>query len=141
MKSNSSSYKCKSTNSKTNVSRTHHSLTTSSTKVNEAILPVPPSVNHYLRRTRWGVTLTQDAKDFKDYVRFNIPPNILTGDIVMQIGYYRKRRAGDIDGILKMTMDSLQGIWYENDKQICELHVFRYDDKEYPRLEVKCYKA
>lgn len=107
--------------------------------MNKAILPVPPSVNHYLRRTRWGVTLTQEAKDFKDYVKYNVPVNILEGNIVMEIKYYRKRRAGDIDGILKLTMDSLQGIWYENDKQICELHIKRFDDKDNPRVEVTVY--
>jgi crossover junction endodeoxyribonuclease RusA len=100
------------------------------------ILPVPPSVNHYLRHTRFGVTLTPQAKDFKDEVRLTIRGDLIRGNVRMEIHYYRPRRAGDIDGILKLTMDSLQGILYDNDKQIIELHVYRYDDKKYPRLEV-----
>jgi crossover junction endodeoxyribonuclease RusA len=106
--------------------------------MNKATLPVPPSVNHYLRRTRWGVTLTEEAKAFKDYVRYNVRKRMLTGDVVMRIDYYRKRRAGDIDGPLKLCFDALQGIWYENDKQIVELHVRRFEDRDNPRLEITC---
>ena len=100
------------------------------------VLPVPPSVNHYLRHTRWGVTLTEEAKAFKDEVRLTVKGNPIKGNVRMEIHYYRPRKAGDIDSILKLTQDSLQGILYDNDKQITELHVYRYDDKKYPRLEV-----
>lgn len=100
------------------------------------ILPVPPSVNHYLRRTRYGVTLTEAAKNFKDTVKYTVKGMKLEGNVRMEVKYYRPRRAGDIDGPLKLVFDSLQGILYENDKQIIELHVYRFDDKENPRIEV-----
>jgi crossover junction endodeoxyribonuclease RusA len=100
------------------------------------ILPVPPSVNHYLRRTRYGVTLTEKAREFKDIVRLTVHGKMMTGNIRMDVRYFRPRRAGDIDGPLKLVQDSLQGILYENDKQIVELHVYRFDDKDNPRIEV-----
>lgn len=99
-------------------------------------LPVPPSVNHYLKRTRYGVTLTDKAREFKDIVRYTVKGMKLEGNVRMEVKYYRPRRAGDIDGPLKLVQDSLQGILYENDKQIIELHVYRFDDKENPRIEV-----
>jgi Holliday junction resolvase RusA-like endonuclease len=80
--------------------------------------------------------LTEEAKAFKDEVRYTAKGEKISGSVAMQILYYRPRKAGDIDGILKLCFDSLQGILYDNDKQINELHLYRFDDKKYPRLEV-----
>jgi Holliday junction resolvase RusA-like endonuclease len=33
--------------------------------------------------------------------------------------------------------DALNGLAYEDDKQIVELHAYRYDDKKNPRIEIE----
>lgn len=54
----------------------------------------------------------------------------------MSIVWYRKRRAGDVDSILKAILDALQGHAYENDKQIKVLKVRREEDPTNPRAVV-----
>lgn len=50
--------------------------------------------------------------------------------------YYGDNRKRDIDAYLKMLLDSMTGIVYEDDSQIDELHVFKFKDKENPRTEI-----
>ena len=50
---------------------------------------------------------------------------------------FRPRKIGDIDGPIKQILDAMEGCFYENDKQIVELHVYRGDDKDRPRVEVE----
>ena len=55
--------------------------------------------------------------------------------ISLKIDLLRKNKANDIDcdGILKLLLDSLEGICYNNDKQICEItirkHLFQNENK------------
>lgn len=103
-------------------------------------LPYPPSVNHYLRHTPRGVFRTVEANVYRAQVGWqfraqNIEP--LTGSLAVTITAYRPRKAGDIDGILKVSLDALNGFAYIDDKQIAALHVYRRDDKNNPRLEVE----
>ncbi len=58
-------------------------------------------------------------------------------DVLMAITWFRARKAGDIDGILKTLMDSLQGVAYKNDSQVKELFVKVMDcDPKNPRVEI-----
>lgn len=104
-------------------------------------LPYPPSVNHYLGHTRSGhMYRTQAANDYKEIVGWtlrdlNVDP--LEGLLIVTVHAFRPRKAGDIDGILKVSLDAMNKLAYLDDKQIVELHVFRGDDKHNPRLEVQ----
>jgi Holliday junction resolvase RusA-like endonuclease len=42
----------------------------------------------------------------------------------------------DIDGPVKLVLDALQGVLYENDSQIQELHVYRRDGPGDPELRI-----
>lgn len=106
--------------------------------MNSTVLPVPPSVNKLYSHSRYGVRLSQEARDFRELVQWTVPVRLLSGQLVLVIDYYRPRKKGDIDGIIKLLMDSLQGRWYENDEQITTLLVRRHEDKTNPRVEVKC---
>lgn len=55
--------------------------------------------------------------------------------ISLKIDLLRKNKANDIDcdGVLKLLLDSLEGICYNNDKQVCEIiirkHLFQDENK------------
>lgn len=103
-------------------------------------LPYPPSVNHYLVHTRRGMFRTQKANDYKEIVGWilhDMEIDPLQGALSVTIYAYRPRKIGDIDGILKVALDAMNKLAYEDDKQIVELHVFRRDDKHNPRLDIE----
>ena len=52
--------------------------------------------------------------------------------------FFKDKRYGDLDNYTKSILDGLQGVIFENDKQVCELTVKRYHDKE-ERAEVKVW--
>lgn len=106
--------------------------------MNKATLPIPPGVNKLYSHSKYGVRLSQEARNFKELVEWTVPVQLLPGELVLIIDYYRPRRKGDVDGIIKLLMDALQGKWYENDAQIYTLLVRRHEDKMDPRVEVKC---
>lgn len=102
-------------------------------------LPYPPSVNHYLAHTRHGMYRTKAANDYKEIVGWilhDLEIDPLETPLSVTIYAYRPRKAGDIDGILKVSLDAMNKLAYVDDKQIVELHVFRRDDKHNPRLEI-----
>jgi crossover junction endodeoxyribonuclease RusA len=99
-------------------------------------LPWPPTVNHQYRRNRnGGVRLSAEVRDFRAVVAaramivcvgkrrpvFGDRPVCV--DVVLSPPDRRRR---DIDGPIKALLDALThaGIW-EDDAQVCELHVLR----------------
>jgi Holliday junction resolvase RusA-like endonuclease len=104
-------------------------------------LPYPPPLNHYLKHTRRGVFLSDEAKAYKAHVALltnHLKP--LSGALVVVIDIYRPARRGDIDASFKLALDALNGRAYDDDKQIIELHAYRFDDKHNPRLEVSVWQ-
>jgi Holliday junction resolvase RusA-like endonuclease len=66
--------------------------------------------------------------------------------VKVSINWYRKRKAGDIDGRFKLILDVLQAKRkyvgsrfgaYVDDAQINELHMYRHEDKKNPRMEIE----
>jgi crossover junction endodeoxyribonuclease RusA len=111
------------------------------------MLPWPPSVNRYWRSvviptktgTRAAVLLSSEARKYKKRVEGYCTANHITpilGPVRLNVDLYRPRRIGDLDGPLKAVFDALQSFAYENDSQIVELHVRRFDDKHRPRVEI-----
>lgn len=60
----------------------------------------------------------------------------LEGPVAVVVKVYRAAKRGDLDNFMKCLLDGLQGTAYKNDKQIVEMHSYRYDDKLNPRVEV-----
>ena len=109
------------------------------------ILPYPPVLNHYYVHTKRGVFLSAKGKAYKEDVRCSLfvqspQLEILQGNLKLSVTLFRPRKTGDIDGPIKALLDSLQGLLYGNDKQIEELHIYRRDDKDRPRVEVSLKK-
>jgi len=103
------------------------------------VLPYPPTVNHMYRRARGHLALTPEALAFRHAVRMiamvqGVTP--LVGPVAVFLDVYRPRRRGDLDNILKATIDALQGLAYRDDDQVEQITAQRYEDKRAPRVEV-----
>ena len=104
-------------------------------------LPVPPSANRYWRICNNRIVVTDEARAYKDEVRLllrNLAP--LSGDVIVSLTVFRPAHRGDLDNYCKILLDALQGCAYGNDNQIIEIHSFREDDKDDPRVEVLVYE-
>lgn len=99
-------------------------------------LPIPPLNNNHYSHGGGRVFLTNESRAFRTLVKYTIQQNLIEGPVCLSINYYRPRKSGDIDGPLKECMDALQDVLYANDNQVVELHVYRGDDKNNPRLEI-----
>lgn len=94
-------------------------------------LPYPPTVNHYLTRTRRGYTLTARARAYRAEVCAlakaqkvtNFGPHRL--EVVLHI-HPPDRRKRDLDNLAKSVLDALQhaGV-FEDDSQIDRLTLLR----------------
>lgn len=99
-------------------------------------LPIPPSANRYWKVYRNRIVVTDEAWAYKDKINLLLRGAVpLTGNVCVNFSVFRPRRAGDLDNYNKVLLDSLQGLAYKNDNQIIEIHSFRKDDKENPRVE------
>lgn len=103
------------------------------------ILPYPPSVNNLYANFRGRRILSAEGRKFKDNIAIlarSQGARILAGELAVTFRVYRPRRSGDLDNRLKISQDALKGVCFEDDRQIVELHAFRFDDKENPRIEI-----
>lgn len=103
------------------------------------VLPYPPTTNHMYRRARGHLALTEQALRFRHAVRMialGVCVEPLAGSVAVFLDVYRPRRRGDLDNILKATLDALNGVAYCDDDQVVQITAQRYDDKVSPRVEV-----
>jgi crossover junction endodeoxyribonuclease RusA len=108
------------------------------------VLPLPPTGNHYKKlvrvRGRLRFFRTRATEEFLRSVRLaarRMKP--LAGPVSVNLQIFRRHKRGDIDGWLKVSLDSLQGVAYKNDSQIRSLLVSMDEDKEDPRLVVDVF--
>ena len=103
-------------------------------------LPTPISANRYWRNARGRTYVSAEAKTYKTAVGWIARTHIdepLQGDLSVTLRWYRPAKRGDVDNAQKVVLDALNGIAYSDDSQITELHAYRYDDKDNPRMEVE----
>lgn len=96
----------------------------------ELILPYPPSVNHYWKRGKKGVHLSQRARMFRedvsiralDFLRAN---KTLRGPLEVEIfAHPPDGKLRDLDNLLKATLDSLShALVIGDDSQIKRLSI------------------
>ena len=103
-------------------------------------LPVPPSANKYWLYGGGRVRTSPEAKAYKDAVRLLTKCDMIHGRVAVNVSVFRPAKRGDLDNYLKVMLDALEGVLYENDKQITEIHAFRYDDADNPRVELLAYE-
>ncbi len=103
------------------------------------ILPYPPSINHLYATFRGRRIVSAKGRKFKSDIAVlarQQGARLLTGDLTITFRVFRPKRIGDLDNRLKISQDALKGICFEDDRQIIEIHAFRFDDKTNPRIEV-----
>jgi Holliday junction resolvase RusA-like endonuclease len=84
-----------------------------------------------------GNVTTHDARNYKQKLKLLFRSSPLAGPVELFLRVYRPRRSGDLDGRLKVMLDALQGIVYENDSQVEHIDAWRFDDKGNPRVEAE----
>lgn len=102
-------------------------------------LPYPPSVNHLYATFRGRRITSAAGRRFKsDIMRLaeEQGARLLTGDLSITFRVFRPKKIGDLDNRLKVSQDALKGICFADDKQIVEIHAYRFDDKTNPRIEI-----
>ncbi len=50
--------------------------------------------------------------------------------------YFADNRCLDLQNAPKSIFDALNGFLYKDDKQVAELHIFKFFDKDNPRIEI-----
>ena len=104
-------------------------------------LQSPPSANRLYRNVRGKTLKSQVARQYMRQCKRDASQQVgrppLVGDVSLTLHWYRPAKRGDVSNRIKIVEDALQGIAYENDKQVAELHVYRHEDKDAPRLEVE----
>lgn len=108
------------------------------------LLPYPPSTNRYWRSFRGRMVRSKVATDYKDEVRaraIEAGIELLDGCVAVNMELcpalpkdWRKRLAKDpawalsvrridLDNAQKVALDALQGVAYENDRQVTMLSI------------------
>jgi crossover junction endodeoxyribonuclease RusA len=103
------------------------------------ILPYPPSVNNLYATFGGRRIVSAKGRKFKadiaDLARRQ-GAKMLAGNLSVTFRVFRPKRIGDLDNRLKISQDALKGICFADDKQIIEIHAYRFDDRENPRNEI-----
>lgn len=110
------------------------------TEIVRLILPPPISANRYWRKFQNRMVVSAEAKAYKSEVAaiaYASGAEMMTGDLSIRLDVFREAKRGDLDNKIKLILDSLQGVIYENDNQVVEIHARRFDDKKNPRVEVQ----
>lgn len=104
-------------------------------------LPLCPSSNRYWRVYRGRAVKSQAARDYAAVVQVLARAAGLVKvpapwKVRLVIWWQRRERRGDLDNRLKVVLDALQGVAFDNDNQVTELHAFLSDGYVENRLVV-----
>ena len=104
-------------------------------------LPVPPTSNFWYRYVKGRVLKSRQAREYQENVATlaimqRVPKIPKPTEVCVTILWYREALRGDLDKRYSIMLDALQGIAYDNDSQIAEIHATRHLDRENPRMEV-----
>ncbi len=103
-------------------------------------LSMPPSANRLWRMDKRGfMRKSTEAVAYYELAGFEAIKQgveITDCDVAVTLKVYRARKSGDLDNRIKPLLDALQGVAFYDDKQVIEIHAYRFDDKNNPRVEV-----
>lgn len=107
-------------------------------------VPLPPSLNTFYRYDRGQVHKRKAAFDYQEMVRAanwtGRPP--LAGDLWIEARFrYPDRRRRDLDNYLKVLIDALTGIFWDDDCQIRQILAWEDDELSPPdgRVDIWVY--
>lgn len=103
------------------------------------IMPLPVPVNKAYLHSLGRVILSPEARAYKNRAQWEALAQYreapLRGELSVVIHFYARK--GDIDGRIKLLLDSLNGIAWGDDRQILQLQVWQHLDPREPRAEVE----
>jgi len=92
-------------------------------------LPVPPSANRIWRVGRGRTYLSPEyrlwLKKARILIRNQYRGKPLTGEVFVNIAWFRRARRGDLDNKAKPILDALKGLAYADDRQVARLWLQR----------------
>ena len=106
----------------------------------QIIFGEPASKSNSRRLVRYGgvsrLIKSEKALNYSDAFRLQCPPlaKLMTGDLRVSMRIYYATRRPDLDESL--ILDLMQGLVYENDRQVKERHTYWGLDAENPRSEI-----
>jgi len=91
--------------------------------------------------TRYMIKEGKDLKEqYQSEARNQYKGKVMSTDCDMEIIlFFKDKRRRDVDNYNKLVLDSLEGIVYEDDKQIQKLTVEKKLSVENPRIEVEIW--
>lgn len=103
-------------------------------------LPYPPSLNKLYATVSGRRVLSARGHRYKELAaalatRAGVRP--VGGPVRLTLKVYRPRKCGDLDNTLKVLLDSITGVGWEDDRQVEHIHAYRFEDKANPRVEVE----
>ena len=107
------------------------------------ILPLPPSVNHYLKHTSNGTYKTAEAKSWQVEAGYLARlwwgrKDVLARKLVLRIWvYWPDNRRRDCDNLTKCIADALTGIVWKDDCYVLPQYIDYQVDKKSPRIEIE----
>lgn len=117
----------------------------------ELTLPVPPSVNHQYATVNGRRLLSAQGRAYKDLVGQQIlvalaqsPHRGTLGQLLRQASlslsihfFFASALRRDTDGGLKIAQDALcEGLGL-NDNRVVEIHLYRFQDRNNPRMNIR----
>jgi len=105
------------------------------------LLGNPLSTNHIYKRHGNFIYLSKEGKNLKESYMWQIKSQYrgepLMGSVKLTVElYFGDKRIRDIDNYNKLLLDACSGLLFIDDKQITELTIKKFYDKENPRIEI-----
>ena len=106
------------------------------------VIPGRPRPKGRPRFNHKGFVFTPaDTRKHEKYVKEIAQKEVdkpLEGDLVLTVSVFlRNKNHGDLDNYVKLVSDSMNGVAYQDDKQIKEIHAYLWYDKENERTEIE----
>ncbi len=104
--------------------------------------PIPAA--RMTRRGKWTSKQAQRYLAFKEQVGWcarSVCPEPLAGSVAVEVrAWWSGGQHGDADNIAKAVLDGCNGVLWDDDRQVVELHVFLYVGTP-QRTEVVAWRA
>lgn len=104
-------------------------------------LPYPPSANVNWRTGNGKVYKSSESRDYRSALLIEARnagiSEPLTGDLVVSVDVYRPQKRGDLDNRLKVLLDCMNDVVFQDDEQIVEIHARRFEQPKLKRGEGK----
>lgn len=106
-----------------------------------SLLGNPLSTNNIYRRHGNIIYLTTEGKTLKESYMWQIKSQYHSQPLLESVKltvelYFGDKRIRDIDNYNKLLLDACSGLLFLDDKQIQELIIRKFYDKENPRIEL-----